>query len=827
MRVLNLTTSCQVVNSPFVTLAELNKAKRRVDQLDQLRIARALNNSSEAFRQVFTLLPALLHFNVPQLIGYTPSSPQGIFEYQPSQATQAYLDELPFSLLPSASAIQFDALYVMGSIGSITQNGFSDLDLWLCHSTPFSDVQQHALMEKLAKIKQWSSQQGVELNFYVMNPAEFREQTYHSEVTAEHSGSAQHYVLLDEFYRSAIRLAGKRILWLHILERTQPYQDCVNQAITEQLIDPNEWVDFGDFSTLALGEFFGASLWQLYKGIKNPYKSAIKILLLESYAETYPDAYFIAQEFKQRLLGGGCVYHFDPYLAMLERVTEYLEKRSEFKRLECLRYCFYVKAIDGQGDECKRQQLNALANGWGWSEKECAMLANKSNWKIKQAMRHQQMLVEQLLQSYRNLINFARKFQIDPSIMPQDTDMLMRKLYSVFEVLPGKVTLINEKIARQLEEPEVTFIEVADNVSAKAGWYLVNHAPLSHYDSNTRYVQYQKSLNKLVAWAYFNGVVTVNTRLHIVSQTVSLQRLRHFIADLRLSFPAKAPPMNDDDLYHPHEIRNLIVAVNLTQDPTKKLAHKHTLSQIDLLNLSSSEQGIIGSISLIYRNMWNEIMTQHIEGSDSILKALKFLSNKIYRSSAPPQSVNVFCYSTQLGKVLQQFVMGLVNRCISVQLGTLSQKQSQSHTFKLAGKKWQLVFNQGVELQEVPFSDPLVAPARQPHVPSMIYNFASEGFLQFFFEDNSDGQSFNVYVLDKQNNVEIYAGCTGCKAHKIKKISRLYAESEVEPHMDSFNYPQFYQLLKQGEEITIVPFQSRQHRLYLESMSMLSPSSSE
>ncbi|SPX40491.1 adenylate cyclase [Haemophilus influenzae] len=33
--------------------------------------------------------------------------------------------------------------------------------------------------------------------------------------------------------------------------------------------------------------------------------------------------------------------------------------------------------------------------------------------------------------------------------------------------------------------------------------------------------------------------------------------------------------------------------------------------------------------------------------------------------------------------------------------------------------------------------------------------FASEGFLQFFFEDNSD-HSFNVYILDESNHLEIY-----------------------------------------------------------------------
>lgn len=816
MRELNLEGSGNVLGSGALSHCDLEFAKQRVDQLEKLRIQRALHNSSDAFRQIFSLLPSLLHFNHPDLVGYTENVPCGIFQFQPDAIQQIYLTDFIHSPFPANQACAFDALYVMGSIGSVTQNGLSDMDLWICHSHSFSSEQRSLIEQKLDKIKHWAKKQGVELSFYLMNPDEFRLQKYNSEVTTEHSGSAQHYVLLDEFYRSAIRLAGKRILWLHILEQGNHYRHFVDKAICEGIIDPTEWIDFGDFSTLPLGEYFGASLWQLYKGIENPYKSAIKILLLESYAETYPETHLISKQFKQHLLTTNQPYHFDPYLAMLERVTAYLENRGELKRLECLRYCFYVKAMDGQGDEWKRQRLRELATSWGWSDSDCLVLENKANWKIKQAMRHQQMLVEQLLQSYRNLINFARKFHIEPSIMPQDTDILMRKLYSVFEELPGKVTLINEKIAQNLEEPEVTFIEVVEhNGSTKAGWYLVNHAPLTPYDSKKRYVQYQKSLNKLVAWAYFNGVVTANTRLNIVSQRVSLQRLRHFIADLRLSFPAKSPIMSDDDLYHPNEIRNLVVSVNLTQDPTQKLGSRQELSQIDLFNLSSSQQGIIGSISVIYRNMWNEIITQHIEGNDSILKALKLISNKIYRSSAPPQSVKVFCYSAKLTNELQKFVMGLVNRCISVQTGTVSQKYS--HTFKLAGKKWQLVFKQGVEIQALA-DDESDNISNTPKVPTQIYNFASEGFLQFFFEDNDNG-SFNVYVLDKQNKVEVYAGCIGFKEEKIKQITQLYAQQTTDTFcFESFNYPQFYQLLKQTQGMLIVPFQSKQHRDYLEKL---------
>lgn len=809
MRELNLPLDPQ--NMPTTFIERLAQARDRIDCLDQFRLQNAIAGSPPAFQQIIDLLPSLIHFNRPDMIGYVGNAPAGICQ---------------FGEADTLSAPVFDGLYAMGSIGSITQTSYSDLDLWLCHSAELSENACFLMHQKLHLIQQWANELGVELNFYLMNPNEFKAKKYHSEVTEEHNGSAQHFFLLDEFYRSAVRLAGKRILWLHLDKGNQKYTDVIRQSVEQGWLNLDEWIDFGDFSELSIGEYFGASLWQLYKGIESPYKSAIKILLLESYAETYPKTDLISKHFKKLLLWEQSVsYHFDPYLAMLEQVTAYLVNRKEWLRLNRLRSCFYIKANDGQNDPQRKQALQALVKEWGWSEQDVQCLNNRANWKIKQAMLQQQMLVEQLLQSYRNLIHFARKFQIDPSIMPQDTDILMRKLYSVFEVVPGKIPLINEKIATNLAEEHITFVEVNEGVSTKPGWYMVNHAPSSLYDARLRHVQYHKNVIKSVAWAYFNGVLNVGTHLHLASQTLRLDKLRRFITDLRLSFPAKAPKVQREEMYHPNEIRHLVVAVNLVKDPTQSLPkHKLENAQLDLFNLGSSEQGLIGSISIIYRNMWNEILTQHFEGNDAILKGLKFISNKIYRNAAPPQAVNVFCYSDYLSNTLQKSVKDLVERCITVQIGLIFQKE-QIQTVKIADRKWQLIFSKNKGLTEIvqengtDKDNPSVSRQKtyvaNATIPKAIANFASEGFVQFFFEDNAD-ESFNVYVLDKTNQAECYYYCTGSKSTKIAKISRLYADnfSDTADAFGSFNFPQFYRLVKHNGDISILPFKINEKQLY-------------
>lgn len=792
---------------------QLEWAKYRIDELESFRIHNVLENSDNNFKQVFSLIPLLIHYNSPCLPAYIENAPSGIFNFQPAPFQLSYLKETLF-MAAQVSSFKFEGLYAMGSVGSITQTSLSDLDIWLCHSQTFTLEEQSLLQQKLDAIKHWAESLGVEVNFYLMNPTEFRQKKYQSDIGDEHNGSAQHFFLLDEFYRSAIRLAGKRILWLHIESHGQNYSKKVQQAVENGILNANEWIDFGDFSSLSHNEFFGASLWQLYKGIKSPYKSAIKILLLESYTSTYPKIELISKKFKRLLLSQhGICYHFDPYRAMLDQVSHYLKEKGASGRLNFLRECFYIKAKDGQKDPVKLQELQSLSQSWNWNEYETMQLDNSRNWKIKQVARQHKMLVGQLLLSYRNLLQFARKFQVDPSIMPQDTDFLMRQLYSAFEHLPGKVELLNKKGKYDLSENHVTFVHATSGSSVKAGWYILNHAPFTSYDSTKRHVHYEPNLVTAVAWSYFNGLLTETSQIHLVNHGVNLATLQTFITDLRYSFPAKSPQICREELDHPNEIRNLIVAINLTKDPTSYI---QTLSnaevdQLDLFNLSPSKKGIIGSISIIYRNMWNEIIARHFESEGALLKALKLISNKIYLSSAPPQSVKVFSYSQKLTEELQDFVMNLVNRCITVKTGAIFQRY-QPQIVKMAGKTWQLVFDKHQELQNI-----VEGSVNTQYIPDEVFNFASEGFLQFFFDDNKCG-SFNVYVLDKHNKVECYHYCQGEKEDKIRTISRLYAENikvQAQTEGDLFNFPQFYQLLRKENNVFIVPFQSQQHRNFL------------
>lgn len=835
----------------------LSYAKKQVEYLDQLRLSRVMSASSAEFQHVFQLITLFLQFNHRDLPGYVANAPEGIVDFVLSDYQQHFLQQTsPSLLLPQQKNVvethrtflPILGIYVMGSVASISQTHLSDLDTWVCHREDLSPAEKAMLTQKTLLLQDWAKQFGVDIHFYLMDQQRFRSFRYAEPLTAENCGSAQYMLLLDEFYRSAIRLAGKPLLWLHLwVENEAEYEQEVERLTLEKKIDPQDWVDFGGLGALSANEYFGASLWQLYKGIDAPYKSVIKILLLETYSADYPNTKLIAREFKMQLLSGKIkpTHQFDAYLAMLERATDYLIKHNEFKRLGFVRRCVYLKATEGinwqdmqHQKNWRLQLLDQLTQQWGWSESFIHELKQRPQWKIKYVKKAHNSLIKFLMLSYRNLVSFARQHQLNSSIMPQDMSILTRKLYTAFEELPGKITLLNPQVAMDLSEKNLLFFEVKNSKTFADGWYVVNQTPDLQGFEQKRYTEHSTSLNKLVAWAYFNGLLTANTELHILSSNVNLKTLRDFVTDLRLSLPAKIYAASNESLSHCCEIHSLVVAINLTNDPTQDLKQiKPHINANDLFSFGPKEESLVGSIDITYRNLWNEVHTLHFEGENAILLALKVLSNKIQRGASSPKSVQVFCYSQHYRKSLQQIVASLINRCISIQLGT--SLPPQNHLLRVAGKNWQFFFEErGISLQQIPMqswqentrldtaldedkqhksavlSSPFTAQNRRTY-PKEIEVFASEGFLQFFFEDNADG-TFNVYLLDETNCIEIYRNCDGVKEQKINEINQIYQSSGLEDKNNpykivqrNFNYPQFYQLLAQENEVKIVPFYSR------------------
>ncbi len=76
------------------------------------------------------------------------------------------------------------------------------------------------------------------------------------------------------------------------------------------------------------------------------------------------------------------------------------------------------------------------------------------------------------------------------------------------------------------------------------------------------------------------------------------------------------------------------------------------------------------SVDLLYRNSWNEVRTLHFNGEQSMIEALKTILGKMHQDAAPPDSVEVFCYSQHLRGLIRTRVQQLVSECIELRLSS-------------------------------------------------------------------------------------------------------------------------------------------------------------
>ncbi|QIQ21789.1 class I adenylate cyclase [Zophobihabitans entericus] len=804
-----------------------------LQELAQLRRERALVGMPENYQHVLLLLPALFHLHKPCLPGYEQDNvPFGIAHYELNSdlfqiIQNQYHCEISQEELAHKPAIA--GLYTMGSTSSLGQSILSDLDIWVCIEQPLSTSEKERLQRKCHSIEYWAEAQGVELSLFIVDVNRFRN-NHHDCLIGDNCGSAQHMLLLEEFYRTANVLAGKLLLWYRIPSDLtlndvtySSYEECVQALINEKAINPDDWLDFGSFVSLSAEEYFGASLWQLYKSIDSPYKAVLKTLLLEAYSWEYPNNRPVAYEIKELIHHNRMRYfHLDPYFMVFNKVTKYLIAIHDEERLLLARRCLYMKvneklSIPSDNPNWRRQALTQLVGEWGWGIEELTYLDQCDKWTIREARASHEELLHAMMTGYRNLLNFGRRNNLEALISPQDLAILTRKLYTAFEVLPGKVSVINPNIAKDLSEKNLTFIHVKEDRVNRAGWYLYNQRPDIKSILGHQYLEFTRNLVKLVAWSYFNGLISKDTELFLWNGgNRDNSKLVQLVNDLRGYFPVKVASATEEALYGPCEIRHLAIIVNLTDDPTEELANnikEQDQLSTNMLSYGEKERNLVGSIDLLYRNSWNEIRILNFSGELSVLDALKTVLNRMHKDADVPDSIEIFCYSKHFKQVITEQLRSLMNKCVELRLTTSQNNLSKFKPLRLAGNSWGLFFERlGVSLHQfdntIDFYGAISNNKLQGRalnildetneLPKEIDSVASEGIIQFFFEDTATG--FDLYILNEHNQVEIYRNCNGCKESMVNDVNQFYTLADdrftfASSSSVNFNLPQFYQII--------------------------------
>ncbi|SDK31193.1 adenylate cyclase, class 1 [Maridesulfovibrio ferrireducens] len=321
----------------WFAVKDINRNYEKFAENNERRTSWAEEKLTDKAKIFFKILPVLLHTDIFEkaLKLEAESVPSKISGYTPSPETTSILTDLFPEIKPEENPENFvpiETILTIGSIGTIAQTVSSDLDCWVCCDFSLnSSVSRDRLKYKLGLIEEWAMREfSVEVHFFLMDVQEVRDNNFGIS-DAESSGSAQGAILKEEFYRSALLIAGKPPLWwFSPVEATDKIYQTVKKRVAV-LKGQNFAVDLGNVPRIPGEEFFGASLWQIVKGVKSPFKSIMKFGLLERYTSG-TRAPLLCETIKKNILEGQReLIRVDPYMLMYRELAVFYNRQGEFE----------------------------------------------------------------------------------------------------------------------------------------------------------------------------------------------------------------------------------------------------------------------------------------------------------------------------------------------------------------------------------------------------------------------------------------------------------------------------------------------------------------
>jgi adenylate cyclase class 1 len=302
--------------------------------------------------QFLTIIPYLLSsqvFERAQNLAGTPNC--RIAGYVPSlEALDLAEQHFPGlrSSSPAGEALVIECLATIGSVGSVAQTSASDADFWVCYDgATAAPGAIDGLKKKLDALSLWAEQAfGLEAHFFLMSLENVQNNDFGFS-DKESSGTAQALMLKEEFYRTALIVAGRIPGWWLTPPGAEEksYRAHLRAAVADPLADPGRFMDAGHASRIPPEEFFGAALWQIVKSIDSPFKSVLKLGLLEKYAREGGKGMLLCDQIKRDVtLNTGSPCETDPYAAMSAQVRGHYRDAKDREAVSLLTEALALKA---------------------------------------------------------------------------------------------------------------------------------------------------------------------------------------------------------------------------------------------------------------------------------------------------------------------------------------------------------------------------------------------------------------------------------------------------------------------------------------------------
>ncbi|MGE4192952.1 MAG: class I adenylate cyclase [Pseudodesulfovibrio sp.] len=557
------------------------RRERRMLENNRLRMRRAQGGLTRDQQAFLRMLPVLLDSDAFERrfnFGNIPAC--RVWGFHPGlTALETVRDRL--GVTPSSDPspdVRILAVYAMGSLGTVAQTSESDLDCWVCYDGDVTMSMESGLKRKLDAISLWAeSEFGLEAHFYPMRMDDVRDNRFLSG-DEESSGSAQALLLKEEFYRTALKLAGKNIAWWITPAGAgrKVYDACIRAARRYPLCGKPRLEDFGYLSEVPPDEYFGGSLWQMVKAVRAPFKSVLKLGLLETYAAPEGSALPLCDRIKRSLTRNrqGRL-DTDPYTALFSILHAYYLGRKETNAAALLKESFRLKAnlsdipffmnLPARPED---ESLISVLFGSGYVEPDRLAETNRS-WPFEKSLRMGAHVRQYMVDTYQRIQSgLEGKGQTKALVNAEDLTRMGRRIAANFARKPDKILRVPFLDNRKHGFPILHF--AAEKGPGKPPTWTVRggeRTGAKQAAENFQLLHRNQDPVHLLAWLLANRIYNPKSLLQADRSIapIALADLQKFMGALNEFFPFEQTFERDiNEGLQPERVTSAFFVLNLT-----------------------------------------------------------------------------------------------------------------------------------------------------------------------------------------------------------------------------------------------------------------------
>lgn len=606
------------------TITRIRECKTRFTAYNASKIA-SLHASlgSPELINLFHYIPFLFTVNQPEFPGYVKEIkiPHGINNYTISQNLLAQIRITNPSFMAQKTTVEDPVIKLfalIGSAGTIAFTPDSDMDFWICGSFSLMDQESLTLLRrKCSIIEKWvMDHHKKEIHFFLNDIDRIKMNVYDEDGEYGLSGSSLGQMLKEEFYRSSIIINDTVPFWWVVPP------DCSDEEYSHRLSLiagsslEKEFVDLGNIAGIRKGDFLIAALFQIIKSLGNPFKSIIKLGLLEKYIHDDRTNPFISNLIKKNIHEGKTEKSgTDAYCIMFDQVYDYYRGfANDMTATNVIKTSFYLK-VDPRlsknekrsGESEFREIMLKYVKNWGWDNDTISHVDDFENWDIESTGKMMNNAKKVILRGYKDILAAIGPEVDEGSIDREQLLAINRKIYSHFKPEQNKID--NTLNFKKYPPEKLLSLDYVRDAKGNETWYLNKRVIM---DERAVKILINKSsyLLTLIVWISLNGLYQKDyTRLEIDQGLYHLDAnyIRDLIAELSSVFSVKGLHLqNSYFLREPFPVMSYII-----------------------INPFSKYSKAADEIFFLYHNSWGETRFEVYNGEKYLPEILSRIINGI------------------------------------------------------------------------------------------------------------------------------------------------------------------------------------------------------